>query len=121
MNNHLFIAPDVTAPTGTTSSDEWHAAGPTHPDYRFITGPCSAVDDVEVLALAVQLGDGTVDDGSRVGAPSVRISLGAGDYGMSASLARELADRLVTAAAWVDVLRKPSGTPDTFTTSQSDD
>jgi hypothetical protein len=51
----------------------------------------------------------------------VRISLGAGDYGLSAPLARELADRLITAAAWIDVLRKPLGTPDTFTTSQSDD
>jgi hypothetical protein len=44
-----------------------------------------------------------------------------GDYGLSAPQARELADRLIAAAAWADVLRKPLGTPDTFTTSQSDD
>jgi hypothetical protein len=50
MNNHLFIAPDVTAPTGTTSSDEWQAAGPTHPTYRFIVGPSFAIDDAAVLA-----------------------------------------------------------------------
>jgi hypothetical protein len=66
MNNNLFIVPGVTPPAGTTSADEWQPTGPTHPTYRFIVGPSFTVDDVAVLAMAVQLGDGAVDDGNRV-------------------------------------------------------
>jgi hypothetical protein len=113
MNNHPFITPDdVTPPAGTTTVDEWQT-GPTHPTYRFIGGPSFHIDngrgdDFEVLAMAAQLGDGGIDDGNRIEAPSVRIVVnGVGDEVMSAAQARELADRLIAAATWIDELDKP--------------
>ena len=89
---------DVPLPVGAISVDY----DPRDSTYRIIFGSTRAVTDcaVKVWWAAIQLADGSIDDGSHGEAPMIHVQ-GASD-GMNSDQARELASVLLEAAAEVD-------------------
>jgi hypothetical protein len=97
---HSYL--DVPLPAGVAAVFDWRPNDPL--SYRVVLGAVRGVTDhnVVVHTSAIQFADGRIDDGGIV-APSVTISHACFDgRGLSSTQARELAARLLEAAAELD-------------------
>jgi hypothetical protein len=94
--------PDIAPPAGARPIEDWQAIEPQ--PYRVVIGDDRTVTDhkLRVSPTAIQLADGSIDDGTTIEAPSVYVF----DLGESSPLnsdqARELAAALLEAAAVLD-------------------
>lgn len=97
---HCTVPADVPLPVGAETSDLWTD---WNNECRVIFTPDHPVGntDLAVYASAIQLADGTIDDGSGATHEPPRIWLGERG-GMSSGQARELAATLVQLASIVD-------------------
>lgn len=104
---------DVPTPPGVTHIDGWYAEDRP---YRFLYGRTRTVarpagngsvvkPDVLVGAIAAQLADGAIDDGSVIDSPKVFVEL-RGDDALTTAQARQVARALMAAAddldGWTD-------------------
>jgi hypothetical protein len=98
------INPDIAPPSGAEIVGEWDLVGAAAP-YRLVSGVDRTVTDhaVRVYAAAVQLADGTTEEGSIDG-PSVYVASGQASAlePLNSDQARELASALLEAAAEID-------------------
>jgi hypothetical protein len=93
---------NVPLPTAASGADDWQLddAQP----YRVIFGTRPSIDgrpDVILFPTAVQLPDGSIDNGSRIEPPVVYIDVTT-DRGLTAAQARALGAALGDAAALLD-------------------
>ncbi len=93
----------VRLPAGAVEADEWQSGPPV---YRVVFGVTRHVKGQHgaigtVRPTAIQLADGTIDDGSSVEPPVVHVNLEPG-YALTAAQTRDLAQLLVAAAAEAD-------------------
>lgn len=98
--------PDVVPLPGADHVGKWDLDDPEHPEpYRLLFGFDRTVTDhtVRVYASAVQLADGTTEEGSIDG-PSVYVASGQASAlePLNSDQARELASALLEAAAEID-------------------
>ena len=98
--NHL-IAATIPDPSGVDPPAGFEACyWEDRPEYRVISGTSRGVagrPSITVTPTALQLGDGTIDDGSAIEAPKVFLN-GIGGDGLSITEARELAGAVLAAA-----------------------
>lgn len=93
----------VRLPAGAVEADDWQSGPPV---YRVVFGPTHHVKGQHgavgtVRSTAIQLADGTIDDGNSVEPPVVHVNLEPG-YALTAAQTRDLAQLLVAAAAEAD-------------------
>jgi hypothetical protein len=96
------MIPDITRPPGVVHVDGWHLGDRPH---RFLYGkrrevPRPAVD-VSVGIIAVQLDDGSIDDGSVIEAPKVFVDCGEDDS-LTPAQARQVARAIMGAVDGLD-------------------
>ena len=100
--------PDIGVPPNTTYVGDWQPG--ERPPYRFICGTRRVVNvlrrgrpdaEVTVGTTAVQLGDGSLDDGDKIECPKVWIGLGPDDS-LTTGEARQVARALMSAADELD-------------------
>lgn len=98
---HNITAAAIPLPTDASADDWTDNGGQPH---RLIYGDNRGIDsrpDVILFPSAVQLGDGTVDNGDRVEAPVLYVDVD-GQRGFTAVQARALSTALVDAAGLLD-------------------
>ena len=86
----------VPLPAGGVNADDWQ---PDALPWRVVLGADRGVEGMSgvVRTSAIQFADGAVDDGSRIEAPAVHVSVDVGEA-LTAEQARRLVE-LLTAAA----------------------
>jgi hypothetical protein len=94
--------PDIAPPAGARPIEDWQAIEPQ--PYRVVIGDDRTVTDhkLRVSPTAIQLADGSIDDGTTIEAPSVYVvDLDEGNL-LNSDQARELASVLLEAADEID-------------------
>jgi hypothetical protein len=99
------IIPDTSRPPGVVHVDGWHL----DPPHRFLYGKSRSVprpsavakSDVTVGTVAVQLGDGSIDDGSVIESPKVFVEFGEDDS-LTAAQARQVARAIMASSDELD-------------------